>query len=914
MAEAGLSTPLHLAASLLALFAAVGLAIVVVTRPGAAGAARRGALDLLLATGAMAIAVGHGLSGALVSGSVVAVAWLHAGGLALVAVGLSPRGLRRLAGPAVLLPVPAVPVAAAVAAAAGLLGGVRGLVGGRRTILVGVGLLAWGAAEPVERLSLTAGAALTVAGAAAIGWWLWQASARALLAKFVTASVAILLAVVVLIAGALSDQGSRDLVDDELDRLDGLSAGIATQIESDWLVDAINAAAILRGQGSSLLRNLADRGNESLEPVYEAFFRGQDQDFLVVLDEDGMVAGSYAPTGPLDDSFLLQLSGTTLVDRLLSSEANDAGELLTIGGQFVGVGAVALDAPGARAETPPLGVVLTGRIADATRVAATGDDVASNVILATGNASTVASPGVRDIATDVVAAVRDDGRDAVPIPGRPLYAAAAPIEDPGTGTVVGRVVAVSEAATLADLEQDQARRLFLLALVGALLAGAVAALVTRRLVAPIRRLTTAAAAVREGDLDVNADVASRDEVGVLGRTFDEMTTSLAAQSAQLRDAATVQSRLRARLEALTTSMSDALVAVDPDGKVATFNPAAERLVGRAVPEVVGLPLEQVLVGRGPGGVPAAAALGASDSEQVTAVQLLLERSDGRRVPTAASAAPVHDTTDGQFLGRVLVLRDVTRETEIERMKTEFLSNVSHELRTPLTPIKGYAEVLARRDVGPEETRKFAGQILSSTGRLERIVGMIVDFAALDSGRVQPRLEAVDLSSVVGEVLAQWRRRIPDRDFRRRVAKSLPAVLADRAMLQRCLDELIDNAVKFSPGGEPISVAATLEHADGKPMVRLSVRDRGVGIEPTTAARVFSDFYQGDASETRLYGGLGLGLALVRRIVDGLEGDVAVESRLGRGSTFHLLLPVADTVIRSNGSLVRERLPQQRAGA
>jgi two-component system, NtrC family, sensor histidine kinase KinB len=203
-------------------------------------------------------------------------------------------------------------------------------------------------------------------------------------------------------------------------------------------------------------------------------------------------------------------------------------------------------------------------------------------------------------------------------------------------------------------------------------------------------------------------------------------------------------------------------------------------------------------------------------------------------------------------------------------------------------------VLARRDVGPDATQRFAAQILDSTARLERIVGMIVDFAALDSGRMRPQVEAVDVGEVVGDVIARWREREPERTFNRRVARGLPPVLVDCAMLERCLDELLDNAGKFSPGGEPVSITAveTEPGADGTRRVDLSVRDRGVGIE-TDPADVFGDFYQEDASETRHFGGLGLGLALVRRIVDAVGADATVESVPGEGSTFHLLLWVAE---------------------
>lgn len=889
MSEAGLSTPLHLAASLLALFASAGLAIIVLARPGTGAGTSRHPADIVLAAGALLYAVGHGLAGALIGGADQIVPWLHALGLVLIAVGLSRPRLRAFAGAGVIVPIAAAPAATVLAVVGGVVGAARAMLAGGSGVALGLGLLAWGVAAPLRERSVTGGTALVVAGALAVGWWLWHASARALRAKIVTASVTLLLAVVVLIAGALSDLGSRDLVGDELERLTGLGETVAEELQEQWREDAVNAATILGDQGTSLLTSAR---NDRLQPVYEAFFKGQEQEFLVVLDDAGRVVGSFAPGQRLPKSFLLQIQGAKFSKQILQGQPR-AGSLLSIGGEFVAVGGVPLQTPGAAPEKAPLGAVVTGRRADAAWAAEAQRQLRTDIVVSTADQSTVASAEVAPLARDIARAVTAGQQAAaLTVRGRPVYVAAAPIEDPSVGGVIGRAIAVSDAGLVAEIQQRQARRLFLLALFGALLSGAAAGFVSGRLVAPIRRLTEAAAAVREGHLDVVAHVESPDEVGVLGRTFDEMTTSLATQSAQLRDAAAVQGRLRARLEALTSSMSDGLVAVNSDGKVVTFNPAAQALVGRDITEVLGLPLDQVLVGHAPGEQAPSEALGAYDSEESRAVQVLLERADGRLVPTAVTAAPVHDTAGNAVLGRVFVLRDVTREAEVERMKSEFLSNVSHELRTPLTPIKGYAEVLARRDLTPEATRKFAAQILDSTGRLERIVATIVDFAALDSGRMELRPEPVVLDDLVGEMLTEWRAAYPSRDFRRRVERGLPPAYVDVSMLRRCLDELVSNAVKFSPDGGPVSLLATTgTHADGHPCVRLSVRDQGVGIEAEMAARIFSDFYQGDASETRHYGGLGLGLALVRRIVEAMRGSIEMETTPGAGATFHLLVPV-----------------------
>jgi len=921
----GLSTPLHLAATLLALSAAVGLAVVAMSvirarpvdgerdlRPALPA---RGAAAALVAVGALAYAGGHALSGALVEGLGDAPAWLRALGLVAIVLGVLPPRLGGLLdnddaalvvpGPiaAVLLPLPPVP-AAYLAAAAGVIGGVRGLLGGSQGALVGAAVAAFGGAELVARESLSVAAPVTVAGAICLGSWLWQRSRTRLRAKFVTASVATLLGVVVLIAATLSGFGSGDLVEAELSRLRTRSAELAREIAVRQPSEVVEEVEPYRfangaffgldaaGEPDMVVEGVPDPGpQERISAVYEAAFRNSS-DFLLVLDPSGAEYAIATFEGvPLTDEFRAALFDSATVDRLLDGEEL-AGELLVVDGAVHVIGGARLstgsrDAP--RPDAPARGVLLAGQELDAAWVEqVTGPQ--TGVIVEADAQVSVASEELQDVAPQILLLL-SAGREsaAVDVGGQVRYAAAVPLQGPN-GDVAGRVVSVSSADAIAALERDQTRRLFVLAVLASALAGAAAALVSGRLVAPIRRLTAVAAAVREGELDVRADVESADEVGVLGRTFEEMTDSLGLQASQLREAATVQSRLRARLEALNESMGDALVAVDATGRIVTFNPAAEDLTGRAAGEAIGARLEEVLRGVGPEGVPAARAVGAAGSTEAVRVRLVLERPDGVRVPVAVTAAPVRDR-GSEPGGRVLLLRDRTREAQLDRMKTEFLANVSHELRTPLTPIRGYAELLARRPVEGDDARAFAERILTSTGRLERIVGLIVEFAALDSGSVVFHREATAVAEIVDGALSGWRASHPDRSFTAELPDDLPPVLVDPALTRRCLDEVVDNAVKFSPGGEPVTVSALLEGTVGHPVVRVSVTDRGVGMDHGTLARVFGDFYQADATETRAFGGLGLGLALVRRIVDGLGGEVAMESEAGGGTTVHLRLPV-----------------------
>jgi signal transduction histidine kinase len=226
------------------------------------------------------------------------------------------------------------------------------------------------------------------------------------------------------------------------------------------------------------------------------------------------------------------------------------------------------------------------------------------------------------------------------------------------------------------------------------------------------------------------------------------------------------------------------------------------------------------------------------------------------------------------------------------MKTEFLANVSHELRTPLTPIRGYAEMIARR---PELTRpqveQFVDEILLSTTRMSRAVELLVDVAALEGGRVAPERSAVRVRGFVDDRVETWKQRYPERagDFKRRVAGKLPAVDIDERWVRRALDELADNAVKYTAAKSAITVVASLTD-DGSGRVRLALVDAGPGFDIESTGDLVADFAQADASETRRVGGLGLGLGFVSRVVERFGLELEVASTPGQGSEFALLLP------------------------
>jgi signal transduction histidine kinase len=228
------------------------------------------------------------------------------------------------------------------------------------------------------------------------------------------------------------------------------------------------------------------------------------------------------------------------------------------------------------------------------------------------------------------------------------------------------------------------------------------------------------------------------------------------------------------------------------------------------------------------------------------------------------------------------------------MKRHFLSRVGHELRTPLTPLIGYSQMLAGRDLPPERARSVHQSILSSAKRLERIVEMLEFFASLDAGRQVLRAEPVDVRSLLSGVVERRAATLDagKHSITRRVARDTPPVSADPRWLGRSIDELVDNAVKFSPAGGKILVSAGRSNADPA-QVEVAVRDTGVGMSPDEVDAAFTEWAQGDESDTRSFGGLGLGLALVQRVAEHHGGRVVCTTAPGKGSTFAILLPALD---------------------
>jgi signal transduction histidine kinase len=250
---------------------------------------------------------------------------------------------------------------------------------------------------------------------------------------------------------------------------------------------------------------------------------------------------------------------------------------------------------------------------------------------------------------------------------------------------------------------------------------------------------------------------------------------------------------------------------------------------------------------------------------------------------------------GAVAGRIFAFRDISVERSVEQMKTDFVSTVSHELRTPLTSIYGFAETLLRQDVlfGEEERATFLRYISSESERLTAIVDRLLSVAQLDTGAIAVQLAETDVGAVVSEAVrsAEGADGENGHRFVVELGDEPLAAEADRDKLTQVLAHLLDNAVRYSPAGGTVTVAARRR----EDAVEVSVEDQGVGIPHADQERIFRKFYRGEAAMGAVgAGATGLGLFLAEGLVTAMGGRIRVDSAEGKGSTFVLELRAAES--------------------
>lgn len=346
---------------------------------------------------------------------------------------------------------------------------------------------------------------------------------------------------------------------------------------------------------------------------------------------------------------------------------------------------------------------------------------------------------------------------------------------------------------------------------------------------------------------------------------------------------------------ILASITDGVVLTNDEGLIVLFNKAAEEILGLPREQVIGQPLSR-FTGIYDTDVTVWTRRIQSQTENPEAVadKFIEERlSLGEKIVNV-QVAPVY--TGERFLGIVSVFRDVTREVEVDRLKSEFVSSVSHELRTPLTPIKGFTELLIMGAAGPvtEAQQRTLKMIKENVDRLAILVEDILDISKIDSGKDKLNLQRINVAATLETVLDNVRSRQQhirrELDISLYVDENIPALEVDPAKFARIMSNLIDNAFNYTPNGGSVAIRA--EHRADRNHVLISIKDTGVGIAPEFREDIWKRFQRYEEHALRLdVAGTGLGLSIVKEMTEMLHGEVWFESELDKGSTFYVLLPI-----------------------
>jgi two-component system phosphate regulon sensor histidine kinase PhoR len=405
--------------------------------------------------------------------------------------------------------------------------------------------------------------------------------------------------------------------------------------------------------------------------------------------------------------------------------------------------------------------------------------------------------------------------------------------------------------------------------IAALLVILAAAIITRMITRPVRQITRAAEAIAAGKLEQQVPIMTNDEIGRLGRAFNEMSSNVKNTMAAI-------SGERGRLVAVLSSLSDGVIMTDSQERVVLANPAAERLFKFKETTVTGKPLIEAI----------------HDHEVDNVVKKCLETALGQNTQFDSTAgqflrAIAVPITTGKTSGALVLFQDLTEPRSLQTMRREFVGNISHELRTPLAAIRAIVDTLRDGAINEKKVAEdFLNRLDVEVDGMTQMVAELIELSRIETGKIRMKLEAVDLNLLTEEVIA----RLGPQADRQQVSLSaelssdLPFVQADKERIQQVIVNIVHNAIKFTPQGGKVVVSTKLDNQS----VVTQVSDTGIGISKEDLPHIFERFFKADKSHST--SGTGLGLAIAKHIVQSHGGSIWVQSEQGKGSTFGFNLP------------------------
>ncbi|WP_342525743.1 ATP-binding protein [Chryseomicrobium sp. FSL W7-1435] len=385
-----------------------------------------------------------------------------------------------------------------------------------------------------------------------------------------------------------------------------------------------------------------------------------------------------------------------------------------------------------------------------------------------------------------------------------------------------------------------------------------------QITSPLRKMREGAHELAKGNFHTRVPSSQRDEIGELGAAFNRM-------GMQIKHNVEVINQEKEQLSNILSSMTDAVITFNKDASILLNNPPADELLRRwsahAIDENSPLP----------------AALTHMLEHTVENEEELEEEFelDSHYYNISLSLLYSKDTVRGA----IAVIRDMTEQHRLDKMRSDFIANVSHELRTPIAMLQGYSEAILDDVVETEEEKKEMIRIISDeSNRMGRLVTELLDLARLESGYLRIYQAPFSISTSVERMTAKFGQRAKERDIELNFSSTIDSsteIHADEDRIEQVITNLLDNAFRHTEQGDQVNVSVNQMNE----FIRVEIRDSGFGIPPEDLPYIFERFYKADKARTRGKAGTGLGLAIAKNIIDRHEGNIRVESEVGKGTAF-----------------------------
>lgn len=471
-------------------------------------------------------------------------------------------------------------------------------------------------------------------------------------------------------------------------------------------------------------------------------------------------------------------------------------------------------------------------------------------------------------------------------------------------------VGMDKSNIMAQIQSAMLRQLGLIALIF-VFSITTAYILVNKVSQPLNALTDYAKKLTLHDFSSPVNIQSDDEIGLLANTMKSMATDLhevfERYEQAINDAIVELQNTLAYLSAVIDNMADGLLVTDTDGIITHVNPALSYMFNMRESDFIGRDCKNIF-GDDFAKIVQKSRLN-SDEIFTTEIELAHKRI-GKAVATGIHKDTIQ--SDDKGIGAVVLIRDITSEKEVDRMKTDFISTVSHELRTPLTSVRGFTEIIKTKlenDIFPNintdnikviksisRIRNNINIILSEGERLTALINDVLDISKLEAGRVDWKFDNVRPADAIEQAIIATSSLFDQKKLLliKNIEENLPEIICDKDRIIQVIINLLSNAVKFTDKGSVTCSAKKVEDS-----ILVSVSDTGIGISEAEKEHVFEKFRQAGDTLTDKPTGTGLGLSICKQIIEHYGGKIWVESELGKGSTFYFTLPIQNADDLSN---------------